>query len=75
MGSEDFSHLVLENNKTVTDYIDVGIVNQLLFDKTIKEGKKFPFFYHAGDYVVDLASIPLGTEIGATALFAAFKNN
>lgn len=73
MGSEDFAHLVLGNNKTVIDYIDVGIVNQLLFDKTIKEGKKFPFYYHAGNYAVDLASIPLGTEIGATALFTAFK--
>ncbi|HRE51868.1 MAG TPA: amidohydrolase [Flavitalea sp.] len=73
MGSEDFAHLVLGNNKTVIDYLDVGIVNQLLFDKTIKEGKKFPFYYHAGNYAVDLASIPLGTEIGATALFTAFK--
>lgn len=73
MGSEDFAHLVLGNNKTVNDYLNVGIVNPSLFARTIKEGKKFPFFYHAGNYVVDLAAIPLGTEIGATALLAAFK--
>lgn len=73
MASEDFAHLVLGNNKTVNDYISVGIVNPTSFHKTIKEGKKIPFFYHAGNYLVDLSAIPLGTEIGATALLAAFK--
>ena len=73
MGSEDFAHLVLGNNRTVNDFINVGIVNPSVFDKTLKEGKKFPFYYHAGNYVVDLAAIPLGTTIGTTSLLAAFK--
>ena len=73
MGSEDFAHLVLGNNKTVYDFINVGIVNPDLFDKTIKDGKKNAFYYHAGNYLVDISAIPLGTEIGTTALLAAFK--
>jgi len=73
MGAEDFAHLVLGNNKTVYDYIRVGILNPAIYDNTIKVGKKPPFFYHAGNYVVDITAIPVGTEIGTTALLAAFK--
>jgi len=73
MGSEDFHHLVLGNNKTVYNYIKVGIANPAVYAKAIQEGKKAPFFHHAGDYWVDISAIPLGTEIGVTALLAAFK--
>ena len=74
MGSEDFHHLVFGNNKTVYDYIKVGIANPSAYAKAIQEEKKAPFFHHAGNYQVDLGGIPLGTEIGATALLAIFKN-
>jgi hippurate hydrolase len=74
MGSEDFHHLVFGNNKTVYDFIKVGVANPSAYAKAIKEGKKAPFFHHAGNYQVDLGGIPLGTEIGATALLAIFKN-
>ena len=73
MGSEDFHHLVIGNNKTVYDYIKVGVANPTIYDKAIQEGKKAPFFHHAGNYQVDLGAIPLGTEIGATALLTIFK--
>jgi metal-dependent amidase/aminoacylase/carboxypeptidase family protein len=73
MGSEDFHHLVIGNNKTVYDYIKVGIVNPAAYAKAIQEGKKAPFFHHSGNYQVDLAAIPLGTEIGVTALLEMFK--
>jgi amidohydrolase len=73
MGSEDFHYLVIGKNKTVYDYIKVGTANPLAYAKAIQEGKKAPFFHHSGDYQVDLAGIPLGTEIGATALLAIFK--
>jgi hippurate hydrolase len=74
MGSEDFHHLVFGNNKTVYDFIKVGVANPSAYAKAIKEEKKAPFFHHAGNYQVDLGGIPLGTEIGATALLAIFKN-
>ena len=74
MGSEDFHHLVFGNNKTVYDFIKVGVANPSAYTKAIQEGKKAPFFHHAGNYQVDLGGIPLGTEIGATALLAIFKN-
>jgi amidohydrolase len=73
IGSEDFHHLVIGNNKTVYNYIKVGIANPSVYAKAIQEGKKAPFFAHAGNYQVDLGGIPLGTEIGATALLAIFK--
>lgn len=73
MGSEDFHHLVLGNNKTIYDYIKVGVANPSAYAKARQEGKKAPFFHHAGNYEVDPGAIPLGTEIGATALLELFK--
>lgn len=73
MGSEDFHHLVLGNKKTIYDYIKVGVADPSAYAKAIQEGKKAPFFHHAGNYKVELPAIPLGTEIGATALLAMFK--
>lgn len=68
MGSEDFHHLVLDNKKSVYDFIFVGTAP---VDKVVaarKEGKQFPFSNHNGNYMVDLAGIPWGVELGADAL-------
>ncbi|MBL0358538.1 MAG: amidohydrolase [Chitinophagaceae bacterium] len=75
MGSEDFHHLVFGNNKTVYNYIKVGVANPADYAKAIQEGKKAPFFHHSGNYLVDPAGIPLGTEIGVTALLEILKND
>jgi amidohydrolase len=74
MGAEDFQHLVIGNNKKICNYINVGIANPSAYVKAKVEGKKGSFFLHANNYQVDLSGIPLGTEIGATALLAMFKN-
>ena len=73
MGSEDFNHLVLGNNKTVCDYVWVGTARPDLYAKALSEGKTAPFYNHNGNYQVDLAAIPLGTEIGVTALLELFR--
>jgi amidohydrolase len=73
MGSEDFNHLVLGNNKTLCDYIWVGTANPAAYAKAVTEGKRAPFYNHNGNYQVDLAAIPLGTEIGVTALLELFR--
>jgi len=74
MSSEDFQKLVTRrNNNTPYNYLKVGIVNPATYAKAIEEGKKAPFFHHAGNYVVDLRAIPFGTEIGATALLTIFN--
>jgi len=73
MGSEDFHHLVIHNKKTVYDFILVGTANPELVTKAAQEGKKYPFINHNGNYQVDLATIPLGTVIGATGLLELFK--
>ena len=72
--SLDFQKLVTgKNNNTPYNYIKVGIANPAIYAKAREEGKKAPFFHHAGNYEVDLGAIPLGTEIGTTALLAIFK--
>jgi amidohydrolase len=73
MYSEDFQSLVYGNNKSVSDYILVGTANKALFAKAVSEGKTAPFSHHAGDFQVDISTIPLGTEIGAVSLLALFK--
>ncbi|MFT3679921.1 MAG: amidohydrolase [Ferruginibacter sp.] len=72
MFSEDFQNLVYGNNKTVCDYIAIGIANPSLYQKAIKDGKAAPFNHHAGDFQVDLAAIPLGVEIGTNVLLRTF---
>lgn len=74
MVSEDFPYLVLGNDKTVYDYLFVGIANKEAVAKAKSEGKAFPFFNHSSDFQVDLAAIPLGTEIGVTALLELLKH-
>jgi amidohydrolase len=74
MYSEDFQSLIYGNNKSVSDYMLVGTANPVLFAKAISEGKTAPFNHHAGNFQVDISTIPLGTEIGAVALLAIFKN-
>jgi len=73
MGSEDFNHLVLGNGKTVCDYVIIGTAHPEAYAKAVSEGKRAPFFNHNGNYQVDLAAIPLGAEIGVTALLELFK--
>jgi hypothetical protein len=51
----------------------VGIANIEVAAKATREGKKYPFFNHNGNYQVDLSAIPLGTVIGATALLEMFR--
>jgi len=73
MGSEDFHHLVIHNKKTVYDFIFVGIASDEAMATATREGKKYPFSNHNGNYKVDLSSIPLGTMIGAVGLMEMFK--
>lgn len=73
MYSEDFQNLIYGNKKTVCDYIIIGTANPAVYAKAINERKTAPFNHHAGDFQVDIATIPLGTEIGATALLEIFK--
>ena len=73
MGSEDFHHLVFQNNKTVYDYLMIGTANPSLVAKAKQEGKKAPFSAHNDNYQVDLSAIPLGALVGTTALMELFR--
>jgi amidohydrolase len=73
MASEDFQSLIYGNNKTVSDYLQIGTANPSLYAKAVSEGKTAPFSHHAGDFQVDISMIPLGTEIGVVSLLAVFK--
>ncbi len=71
MGSEDFTYLASEH--TQADYVFVGIANPAQVAKANKEGRAYPFYGHNGNYLVDLAAIPLGTVIGAVSVFEMFS--
>lgn len=73
MVSEDFQQLVINNKKSIYDFMWVGIANIEVAAKAASEGKKYPFFNHNGNYQVDLSAIPLGTVIGTTALLEMFR--
>lgn len=73
MISEDFHHLVLGNKKSVYDFMFVGTANPDVVAESKKNGIEYPFYNHNGNYVVDLSAIPLGTQIGATALLEMFR--
>jgi hippurate hydrolase len=73
MGSEDFPELAMHNKKTVYDYLIIGIAGPQSMAKAVAEVKKFPFYHHTADYLVDLSSIPAGTLIGATSILKIFK--
>lgn len=73
MGSEDFHHLVIHNNKTVYDYIFVGTANPGLVAKAKLDGKSEPFSAHNDNYQIDLSAIPLGTLIGTVAVLELLK--
>ena len=71
MPSEDFMHLVLGNNKTKRDYLQIGTAPLDKVAEAHKQGKDFPFFNHNGNYMVDLGAMPLGVTIGSTVLLSA----
>jgi hippurate hydrolase len=51
----------------------VGTAYPDAYAKAVSEGKRAPFYNHNGNYQVDLAAIPLGAEIGVTALLELYK--
>lgn len=73
MGSEDFHHLVIHNEKKMYCYYNVGIANPAVFAQAIKEGKTLLFNAHNGDFQVDLAGIPLGTKVAILGVLEAFQ--
>ncbi len=74
MISEDFPQLVTSNSKKAAyDFMWVGTANPALVAKAKAAGKQYPFYNHNGNYEVDLAAIPLGVEIGVSALLELFK--
>lgn len=73
MGSEDFHHLVIHNEKKNYAYINVGIAEPQRFAKSFAEHKAPPFNNHNGDFEVDLASIPIGTKVATVSLLSIFN--
>lgn len=66
MGSEDFHHLVLDNEKHRYLFLNVGTAKPADFEQARAEGKAVPYSNHNSDYRVDLDAIPLGAKVGAT---------
>jgi amidohydrolase len=68
MGSEDFHHLVIENERHRYLFLLVGTAKPEHFRKAQAEGKPVPYSNHNPDYQVDLDAIALGTKIGVASL-------
>ena len=68
MGSEDFHHLVIENERHRYLFLLVGTAKPEHFRKAQAEGKPVPYSNHNPDFQVDLDAIALGTKIGVTSL-------
>jgi hippurate hydrolase len=73
MGSEDFHHLVVHNQKKNYCYVNVGTAKPALFEAAVKQGKAVPFNGHNGDYQVDLDAIPFGVRVASAAMLEIFK--
>lgn len=72
MGSEDFHHLVVHNEKKNYCYINVGIANPALFMSAMKNGNQLPFNPHNGDFKIDTDAIPLGVRLATISLLSIF---
>ncbi|CAN5299931.1 amidohydrolase [soil metagenome] len=74
LASEDFPALIINSKKNaIYDYMFVGTADPVLSLKANNEGKRYPFYWHNPDYVVDIRAIPLGTMIGAISLMEMFR--
>jgi hippurate hydrolase len=72
MGSEDFHHLVIKNEKSKYLQIMIGTADPKLFEKAQKEGKLVPFNNHNPNFQVDLDAIPAGVKVGSEILLELF---
>jgi amidohydrolase len=71
-GSEDAHILKGPHDKVPVAYFLVGVVEPEEFMQAVKAGKPGPYANHMPNFKVDLAAIPLGAKIGASAVLAAF---
>ncbi len=72
MGSEDFHHLVLDNDKHRYLFLLVGTAKPEHVKRAQAEGLQFPYTNHSPDYQVDLDAIALGAKIGVASVAALF---
>jgi amidohydrolase len=68
MGSEDFHHLVIDNEKHRYLYMYVGSAKPEHFKKAQAEGKLVPYSNYNPDYQVDLDATPLGAKVGTVTV-------
>lgn len=73
MGSEDFHHLVIDNEKSRYLFLYVGTAKPEHFQEAQANGKQVPYANHNPDYQVDLAAIPIGVKIGTSALLKLMR--
>lgn len=72
MGSEDFQHLVIHNQKKVYFYANIGVADPAVYEKSMAENGIPPFYNHNGNYDVDLNAIPIGTRAATYGLLTIF---
>jgi amidohydrolase len=73
MGSEDFHHLVIHNDKKNYAYLLIGIAEPQRFTEAMKSTGTVPFSPHNGNYEVDLAAIPFGSKVAISSMLTLFN--
>lgn len=67
-GSED-AHLLLGPHADVPfTMLIVGVADPAVFEASMKAGRGLPYSAHNPNFVVDLAAIPVGTQVAAVAM-------
>ena len=68
MVSEDFHHLVLDNEAHRYLYMYVGTAQPAHVRQARAEGRLVPYLNHNPDYQVDPAAIPIGAKVGTVTV-------
>jgi metal-dependent amidase/aminoacylase/carboxypeptidase family protein len=68
MVSEDFHHLVLDNEKRRYLYMYVGTARPEHVRKARAEGRLVPYLNHNPDYRVDPDALPIGAKVGTVTV-------
>src|ERR1700751_442717 len=73
-GSED-CHLLMGDKKVPFCYVLVGLADPAVFAASRKLGALVPYANHNGNFMVDLAAIPLGTKVATVAMLDLLARN
>jgi hippurate hydrolase len=67
-GSEDVHLLKGPHDDVPFTFLIVGVADPEVFARAIEQGKDLPYSAHNPNFIVDLAAIPVGTEVATVSM-------